>query len=82
MSHPSCMVCITYQQGTWLMWLAIATAQNANRRPNTYKLLMLASIRQKAEETGTILPGLDSLREMAERNVAQKVGVACRARRG
>lgn len=53
---------------------ACACAQNANRRPNTFKMLMIASIRQKAEELGIILPDLASLQVMAERNMIQKVG--------
>ncbi|GFR51624.1 hypothetical protein Agub_g14051 [Astrephomene gubernaculifera] len=44
--------------------------QNANRRPNTFKLLMLPSIRQKAEELGISLPDQASLRDMADRNMA------------
>jgi NIMA (never in mitosis gene a)-related kinase len=49
--------------------------QNANRRPNTFKLLMLPSIRQKAEELGIPLPDQLTLTTMAEKlAVALKVG--------
>ena len=41
--------------------------QNANRRPNTFKLLMLPSIRQKAEELGIALPDQLTLTTMAEK---------------
>lgn len=41
--------------------------QNANRRPNTFKLLMLPSIRQKAEELGIVLPDQQTLTTMAEK---------------
>ncbi|KAL6749037.1 NIMA-related kinase 4 [Haematococcus lacustris] len=41
--------------------------QNANRRPNTYKLLLLPIVRQHAEELGLPLPDQQSLLAMAER---------------
>ncbi|EFJ45748.1 NimA-related protein kinase 4 [Volvox carteri f. nagariensis] len=50
--------------------------QNANRRPNTFKLLTLPSIRQKAEELGISLPDQATLALMADRNVAGGPGKA------
>lgn len=48
--------------------------QNANRRPNTYKLLLLPCVRQKAEELGMALPDQQTLLALAERAGALKVG--------
>ncbi len=47
--------------------------QNANRRPNTYKLLLLPCVRQKAEELGISVPDQQSLLAMAERSSTTKV---------
>ena len=57
--------------GRALIWVGPACPQNANRRPNTYKLLLLPSIRSKAEELGISLPDQASLALMADRNMAQ-----------
>lgn len=46
--------------------------QNANRRPNTFKLLLLNSLRQKAEELGMPMPDQTTLIATAEK-VAPKV---------
>ncbi|PNW83271.1 hypothetical protein CHLRE_05g232750v5 [Chlamydomonas reinhardtii] len=54
--------------------------QNANRRPNTYKLLLLPSIRQKGEELGISLPDQASLALMADKNMAN-AGAAGKAAR-
>ncbi|KAG2429699.1 hypothetical protein HYH02_013957 [Chlamydomonas schloesseri] len=54
--------------------------QNANRRPNTYKLLLLPSIRQKGEELGISLPDQASLAIMADKNMAN-AGAAGKASR-
>ncbi|GLC47162.1 hypothetical protein PLESTB_001387600 [Pleodorina starrii] len=48
--------------------------QNANRRPNTFKLLTLPSIRQKGEELGISLPDQASLALMADKNMASGAG--------
>lgn len=52
---------------------ACCAAQNANRRPNTYKLLLLPGVRQKAEELGVHIPDQQTLIAMAERTGALKV---------
>ncbi|PNG99474.1 Serine/threonine-protein kinase Nek1, partial [Tetrabaena socialis] len=44
--------------------------QNANRRPNTFKMLTLPAIRSKGEELGISLPDLASLALMADRPMA------------
>ncbi|KAG2487503.1 hypothetical protein HYH03_013921 [Edaphochlamys debaryana] len=44
--------------------------QNANRRPNTFKLLLLPSIRSKGDELGLTLPDQASLALMADKNMA------------
>ena len=46
--------------------------QNANRRPTTFKLLLLPSIRQKAEEVGVPMMDQQTLIETAEK-LAPKV---------
>ncbi len=51
---------------------ALTRAQNANRRPNTYKLLLLPIVRQKAEEMGVSLPDQQSLLALAEKSVGLK----------
>eukprot|EP00195_Chlamydomonas_chlamydogama_P009069 CAMPEP_0202904676 /NCGR_PEP_ID=MMETSP1392-20130828/30593_1 /ASSEMBLY_ACC=CAM_ASM_000868 /TAXON_ID=225041 /ORGANISM="Chlamydomonas chlamydogama, Strain SAG 11-48b" /LENGTH=558 /DNA_ID=CAMNT_0049592433 /DNA_START=449 /DNA_END=2125 /DNA_ORIENTATION=- len=47
--------------------------QNANRRPTTFKLLMLPSVRQKADELGVALPDVQTLQATAERLQPKRV---------
>lgn len=48
--------------------------QNANRRPNTFKLLLLSSIRQKSEELGVPIPDQQTLIAMAEKLAFKRPG--------
>lgn len=47
--------------------------QNANRRPNTYKLLLLPGVRQKSQELGIILPDTETLIALAEKSNTTKL---------
>ncbi|KAG1671969.1 hypothetical protein FOA52_013341 [Chlamydomonas sp. UWO 241] len=48
--------------------------QNANRRPNTFKLLLLSSIRSKAEALSVPIPDSASLIAMAEKLAVKRPG--------
>lgn len=47
--------------------------QNANRRPNTYKLLLLPCVREKGGQSHIALPDPQSLVVMAEKQGPPKV---------
>ena len=55
---------LLHSDGTEDLCVAV---QNANRRPTTFKLLLLPIIRQKAEELGVPMMDQQTLTEMAEK---------------